>query len=79
MKEKKDQFVIAYLADLDNPDTVLTHAVALARMLGKGLILLHISDPRYTDLTPTRQEAGCRHCARRCSQTASEAWLPLPT
>lgn len=57
-KEKKDQFVIAYLADLDNPDTVLTHAVALARMLNKGLILLHISDPHYTDITP--DQAGQR-------------------
>lgn len=69
MKEKKDQFVIAYLADLDNPDTVLTHAVALARMLGKGLILLYISDPRYTDLTP--DEAGSRLQALR-SQVQSD-------
>ena len=53
MKQKKDQFVIAYLPDLDHPEAVLSHARPLALMLQKGLILLHISDPRYTSLTPS--------------------------
>lgn len=51
-KKKKDQFVIAYLTDLQSPHTVVSHALLMARMLRKGLILLHISDPKYTALTP---------------------------
>jgi len=43
----KDQFVIAYLADLSMNQTVVTHACHLARMLNKGLILLYIQDRRY--------------------------------
>lgn len=50
-KEKKDQFVIAYLTNLTRTDAVVSHAAFLSRMLNKGLILLHISDPKYTDLT----------------------------
>lgn len=42
----KDQFVIAYLADLSMNQTVVSHACHLARMLNKGLILLYIEDPR---------------------------------
>lgn len=55
-KEKKDQFVIAYITHLDNTETVVTHAQYLATMLNKGLILLHVSDPQYTSITPS--EAG---------------------
>ena len=49
---KKDQFVIAYLTDLTDTDTVVSHAAFFAQRLNKGLILLHISDPRYTKVTP---------------------------
>ncbi len=48
-----DQFVIAYLPAL-SPSTVskpvanvLTHAVNMAKILNKGLILLHVVDKRY--------------------------------
>lgn len=53
---KKDQFIIAYFADFGHTDVVLSWALFLAQMLGKGLILLHISDPRYTDTTPDQAE-----------------------
>ena len=59
-KEKKDQFVIAYLADFSGTDTVVSHALHMARMLGKGLILLHISDPRYTTLSTEQAEQQLR-------------------
>lgn len=54
----KDQFVIAYLADLTMNDEVLSHAAFLAQMLNKGLILLYVEDPKYgnisyTEATPT--------------------------
>lgn len=50
----KDQFVIAYLADLTMNETVVSHAAALARMLNKGLILLYVEDPAYKN-TPFTQ------------------------
>ncbi len=53
---KKDQFVIAYLTDLTDTDTVISHALFLSQKLQKGLILLHISDPRYT--RTTTEQAG---------------------
>lgn len=42
-----DQFVIAYLPHPDRCETVLSHALPLAQMLHKGLILLYIEDPRH--------------------------------
>lgn len=53
---KKDQFVIAYITDLEQNETVVSHASFFARRLGKGLILLHVSDPRYTKVTPDEAE-----------------------
>lgn len=55
-KQKKDQYVIAYLPCLDDTDMVLTHAVHMADMLQKGLILMHVSDPEYTNVTPDEAE-----------------------
>ena len=55
-KTKKDQFVIAYLPNLDHYDTVLAHAKALSQMLNKGLILLHICDSKYSSLSTEQAE-----------------------
>lgn len=57
-KEYKDQFVIAHIVDLDTPEAVTTYAAHLSRMLGKGVILLHISDPAFS--TPSPDEAQQR-------------------
>lgn len=46
-KQKKDQFVIANLPDLDHTEAVIAYASNLAHRLNKGLILLHIIDPQY--------------------------------
>ena len=43
----KDQFIIAYITDLDNANTVCAYTSYLSQMLRKGLILLYITDPRY--------------------------------
>lgn len=56
-KEKKDQFVIAYIADFSQTETVLSYAAYMSQMLSKGLILLHICDPKYSPLTPDEAEA----------------------
>lgn len=50
----KDQFVIAYLADLSMADEVMSHAAFLASMLNKGLILLYVEDQQYKN-TPHAQ------------------------
>lgn len=55
-KQKKDQFIIAYIADLEHAETVISHAAFFAKRLKKGLILLHISDQRYTKVTPDEAE-----------------------
>lgn len=55
-KEKKDQYVIAYIADFGHTDTVVSHAAYLSQMLHKGLILLHICDARYSPLSPAQAE-----------------------
>lgn len=47
-KTKKDQFVIAYLADLEDCERVLDYSRAVASFLKKGLILLFICDKKYT-------------------------------
>lgn len=54
--KQKDQFIVAYISNLEQPHAVLSHAYYLSRMLNKGLILLHISDPRYTRLTTSEAE-----------------------
>ncbi|MBQ9639275.1 MAG: hypothetical protein IJV22_06950 [Bacteroidales bacterium] len=46
-KEKRDQFIIAYLPNLSQTQVVVSHAVALAQMLHKGLILLHVNDSTF--------------------------------
>ena len=68
-KERKDQFIIAYIADLDHPETVVSHASWLARMLRKGLILLHISDPRYTTVTTEDAESRLKQFCADTSHT----------
>jgi len=55
-KEKKDQFIIAYLPNLDKTESIINNAICFAKMLNKGLILLHISDKLYTDLNSTQAE-----------------------
>ena len=55
-KEKKDQFIIAYIADFVQSDTVLSYGRHLAAKLHKGLILLYICDPKYTHLTTGEAE-----------------------
>ena len=62
----KDQFVIAYLSDLTMTREVVSHAVFLARMLNKGLILLYVEDHRHNNpavdqATPTLLQIEAEH------------------
>lgn len=55
-KEVKDQFIIAYLPDLENTQTIINNAICFAKMLNKGLILLYISDKAYKCVSTTEAE-----------------------
>lgn len=55
-KKKKDQFIIAYIADFIETETVISHAIWLSTFLKKGLVLLYICDPYYTKSTPEEAE-----------------------
>ena len=59
-KEKKDQFVIAYLNNLDFAETCIEHSVQIAKILNKGLILLHIYDPLLTGVGVDEAERKLR-------------------
>jgi len=52
----KDQFVIACLADLSMKEAVVSHAVQMARLLNKGLILLYVEDKKYGNRTVAEVE-----------------------
>ncbi|MDY6435132.1 MAG: hypothetical protein SPK52_02850, partial [Synergistales bacterium] len=49
--EYRDQFVIAYLTNLDNYKSIVLWAEKFALMLKKGLILLYIADEKYTNIS----------------------------
>ncbi len=57
-QKKKDQFVIAYLHSWEKEQPCLDYALQMAQILNKGLILLHISDPKHTSIGT--EEAGER-------------------
>lgn len=66
-KEKRDQFVIAYVADFERTETVRSYAEYMAQMLGKGLILMHICDPRYSKLSPDEAEQQLVQLKEQCT------------
>lgn len=51
--EYRDQFIIAYITDLSNYKDILFWAEKFALLLKKGIILLHISDEKYTKTSTT--------------------------
>lgn len=55
-KQKKDQFVIAYIVSFESQHPCVDYAVQLTRILGKGLILLYISDPSVRSLSTSEAE-----------------------
>lgn len=63
MAEKKDQYIVGYIADYNDADIVLSYSLMLGLYLRKGIILLRICDPKYT--TETTEEAEERIKALR--------------
>lgn len=63
-KEKKDQFVIAYITDFERCGAMLSYAQEIARILNKGLILLYICDSRYTKQTTAESSVKIENLKR---------------
>ncbi len=76
MKEKKDQFIIAYITDFEKTETVLSYSLWLASLLQKGLILTHICDPRYSSLSPDEAEKKLKDLQQELSSagTPTSPW-----
>lgn len=49
--EYRDQYVIAYITDFNSYENVVSWSVKFCNLLKKGLILLHISDITYTNVS----------------------------
>ncbi len=67
--EYRDQFVIAYITDLDKCEHIVRWSEKFALMLKKGIILLHISDKRYTSI-------GTEEASRRLEQINQTVSIP---
>lgn len=72
----KDQFIIAYLPDFSHTEVVLSHALNLAHMLSKGLILLHNQDPRHPR-SEEDPEPRLKALQQHCSGTVPVSYLSL--
>lgn len=76
-KEKKDQFVIAYLNNLDFAETCIEHSVQIAKILNKGLILLHIYDPLLTGVGVDKAERKLKELNSQISETQMHSYISL--
>ena len=76
-KEKKDQFVIAYLNNLDFAETCIEHSVQIAKILNKGLILLHIYDPLLTGVSVDEAERKLKELNSQISETQLHSYISL--
>lgn len=76
-KEKKDQFVIAYLNNLDFAETCIEHSVQIAKILNKGLILLHIYDPLLTGVGVDEAERKLKELNSQISETQLHSYISL--
>ncbi|MBP3254056.1 MAG: hypothetical protein J6M30_06080 [Bacteroidales bacterium] len=54
--EYRDQFVIAYITDLDNCQSIIQWAEKFCNILQKGLILLYISDSKYNCISTSQAQ-----------------------
>ena len=76
-KEKKDQFVIAYLNNLDFAETCIEHSVQIAKILNKGLILLHIYDPLLTKVGVDEAECKLKELNSQITETQLHSYISL--
>lgn len=76
-KEKKDQFVIAYLNNLDCTDSCIEHAVQIAKILNKGLILIHIYDETLTSIGVEEAEIKLKELNSQIADTQLHSYISL--
>lgn len=76
-KEKKDQFVIAYLNNLDYTDSCIEHALQIAKILNKGLILLHIYDPLVTEIGIDEAESKLKELNSQITEIQLHSYISL--
>lgn len=77
MAEKKDQYIVAYIADYDKADTVLAYSLMLSTYLRKGIILLRICDPRYTSETTDEAEEKIKALRQRLPDNVFSTYIVL--
>ena len=68
---------MAYLSNLDQPHAAVSYAFYLAQMLRKGLILLHISDEKYTRMTPAEAEPRLQQLCATLPEAAPVSYVAL--
>jgi hypothetical protein len=76
-KEKRDQFIIAYLNNLDCTDTCIEHSIQMAKILNKGLILIHIYDPLHTSIDVEAAEIVLKKINSQISDTQLHSYISL--
>lgn len=76
-KEKKDQFVIAYLNNLDCTDSCIEHAVQIAKILNKGLILIHIYDEALTSIGVEEAEIKLKELNSKITDSQLHSYISL--
>ncbi|MBR5029383.1 MAG: hypothetical protein IKX51_09195 [Bacteroidales bacterium] len=77
MAEKKDQYIVAYIADYNNTDTVLSYSLMLSLYLRKGIILLRVCDPKYTDETTDDAEEKIKVLRQRLPDNVFSTYIVL--
>ncbi len=76
-KQKKDQFVIAYIVSFESQYPCVDYAVQLARILGKGLILLYISDPSAHSLSTSEAEVKLKELNKSLPEDLFHSYAAL--
>lgn len=76
-KQKKDQFVIAYIVSFESKHPCVDYAVQLARILGKGLILLYISDLSAHSLSTSEAEVKLKELNKSLPEDLFHSYAAL--
>ncbi|MDR0789585.1 MAG: hypothetical protein LBO06_02180 [Bacteroidales bacterium] len=76
-KQHNDQFVIAYLHCLQQAEQTIKWAVHFANLLDKGLILLHISDKQYTQVSPDEAEKELKTLNNQITAVKTHSYIAL--
>ncbi|MDR1005959.1 MAG: hypothetical protein LBL74_03755 [Bacteroidales bacterium] len=76
MSEQKDQYIVAYITDFGNRQT-LNWAIFFAKLLDKGIILLHISDKKYTEISPDEAQIKLKELNNGISQIPTHTYAAL--